>query len=47
MSQEELTAAGLVVYDTAVASDHLPVVADFIFPVHAMSDETAEMEDQE
>jgi len=47
MSQEELTAAGLVVYDTAVASDHLPVVADFIFPVPAMSDETAEMEDQE
>jgi exonuclease III len=47
MSPEELTAAGLVVYDTAVASDHLPVVADFIFPVSATGDRTVKMEYKE
>lgn len=47
MSPEELAAAGLVAYDTAVASDHLPVVADFIFPVPATGDKTVDMENKE
>ncbi len=32
MSEEDLAASGLRADDTAVASDHLPVVADFAFP---------------
>jgi exonuclease III len=32
MSPQALQAAGLMAYETAVASDHLPVVADFVVP---------------
>jgi len=44
MSPEELTAAGLEAYDTAVASDHLPVVADFILPAGGTDHEVSEEE---
>lgn len=40
MSPEELAAAGLEAYNTEVASDHLPVVADFIFPPPATGKKT-------
>jgi exonuclease III len=44
MSPEDLNAAGLLSYETAIASDHLPVVADFLFPMSAPGKNTAEGE---
>lgn len=44
MSPQELTAAGLMAYETAVASDHLPVVADFVLPAPTTGKKTSEQE---
>jgi exonuclease III len=40
MSDQALQAAGLMAYETAVASDHLPVVADFILPAGPAAGDT-------
>jgi exonuclease III len=39
MSPQDLQAAGLMAYETAVASDHLPVVADFIVPARRTAED--------